>query len=148
MKLLSFDDKLSKFLKHEIESVNNHLPKNRVSLKKAGEGNTIYENREGAQLYINKKEIEILLEICPKDKYKDVYLPILIIRRRDLGRGTYVITGELIDQFLVLKAIKKYEGSWDDFKKENHTPSGMYLYKPNLIDLRKILPTSTIIGFS
>ena len=143
-----FDDKLSKFLKHEIESVNIHLPKKRVSLAHAAQGYNFYVNREDQQLYMDKKEIEILLDICPENKHKDVFLPILIVRRRDLGRGTYIISGELIDQFLVLRALNKFEGSWEDFKKEQLPLSQTYLYKPNLVELRKILPTCTIIGFS
>ncbi len=148
MKFLGFDDKLSKFLKYEIDSVNNHLPKNRVTLQMAEQGHLNYVNRLEDQLYIDKREVQILLELCPKEKYKDVYLPILIIRRRDLGSGTYVITGDLIDQFLVCKAINKYKESWENFKNEDHSPSLTYLYKPNLIELRKVLPTSTVIGFT
>ncbi|NPD87551.1 MAG: DUF61 family protein [Asgard group archaeon] len=145
---MSFDDKLSKYLKYEIDSVNNHLPKKRITLLMAEQGNLYYVNREDAQLYINKKEIQILLELCPKEKHKDVYLPILIIRRRDLGRGTYIISGELIEQFLVSKAINKYKESWENFNNEDHSPSLVYLYKPDLIELRKVLPTSTVIGFA
>ncbi len=148
MELLGFDDKLSKFLKYEIDSVNNHLPKNRVTLQMAEQGHLNYFNRVDDQLYINKEEVQTLLELCPKEKYKDVYLPILIIRRRDLGRGTFVISGELIEQFLVCKAINKYKESWENFKSEDHSPSLTYLYKPDLIELRKVLPTSTVIGFT
>jgi uncharacterized protein (UPF0216 family) len=114
----------------------------------AEQGKLHYINREDALLYINKKEIQLLLELCPKEKYKDVSLPILIIRRRDLGSGTYVITGDLIEQYLVCKAINKYKDSWENFKNEEHSPSLTYLYKPDLIELRKVLPTSTVIGFT
>jgi uncharacterized protein (UPF0216 family) len=148
VEFLGFDDKLSKFLKHEIDSVNLHLPKSRITLQMAEQGNLHYTNREDAQLYINKKEIQMLLNLCPKEKYKDVYLPILIIRRRDLGSGTYVITGELISQFLVCRAVNKYTESWEKFKNEEHSPSLTYLYKPDLIELRKVLPTCTVIGFT
>jgi uncharacterized protein (UPF0216 family) len=145
---VNFNDRLSKFLKHEIESVNIHLPKKRVSLAHAAQGYNFYVNREEQQLYIDKKEIKFLHKICPENKHKDVFLPILIIRRRDLGRGTYIISGELIDQFLVLSAMKKFEGTWEDFKKDQLPLSKTYLYKPDLVELRKVLPTSTIIGFS
>lgn len=131
-----------------MESVNLHLPKSRITLQKAKEGHYHYISREDVELYINKKEIQTLLDLCPEEKYKDVYLPILIIRRRDLGRGIYVISGGLIDQFLVCKAINKYEKSWENFKNEDHSPSLTYLYKPDLVGLRKTLPTSTVIGFS
>ena len=148
MNLVGFDDKLSKFLKHEIDSINLHLPKKKVSLESASQGHNYYMNREDSQLLIDKKEVDLLIEICPKIRIKQVYLPILIIRRRDLGAGTYVIAGELIEQYLVLRAIEKLEISWDQFKDQPDISSSTFLYKPDLIELRKILPTSTIVGFS
>ncbi len=148
MNFVGYDDKLSKFIKHEIDSINVHLPKKRVSLIDAKQGDNFYITRDDSQLYIDKKEVDLLLSICPEEKAKDVLLPILIIRRRDLGRGTYIISGELIEQFLVLKAIKKFDGGWREFRKNSNLSALTFLYKPDLIELRKVLPTSTIIGFS
>ncbi|MFW9852090.1 MAG: DUF61 family protein [Candidatus Thorarchaeota archaeon] len=145
---MSLDDKLSKFLKHEIESVNLHLPKKRVSLEDAIQGKTYYMSREDVELYINKKEVDVLSKICPVRKHKDVFLPILIIRRRDLGKGVYVISGELIEQYLVLKALNKYDKEWDDFRKNPLPTNALFLYKPDLIEIRKILPTGIVIGFT
>ena len=148
MKYLGFDDKLSNFLKHEIDSINSHLPKKRVSLSVALKGYNVYVSNDNIQLYIDKKEIDLILSICPSEKEKDVLLPILIIRRRDLGLGTYVISGELIDQFLILKVLDKFEGSWVEFIEIPHPKHLTFLYKPDLITLRKMLPTSTVIGFA
>ncbi len=148
MKNLEFDDKLSNFLKYEIDSINSHLPKKRVPLNVALKGYNVYVSRDNSQLYIDKKEIDLLLSICPSEKEKEVLLPFLIIRRRDLGSGTYVISGELIDKFLVLKALDKFEGSWGEFVEIPHPKHLTFLYKPDLIALRKILPTSTVIGFA
>lgn len=148
MKYLGFDDKLSNFLKHEIDSINSHLPKKRVPLSVALKGYNVYVSKDNSQLYIDKKEIDLLLSICPSKKENEVLLPFLIIRRRDLGHGTYVISGELIDQFLILKALDKFEGTWVEFI-ENPNPKHLtFLYKPDLITLRKILPTCTVIGFA
>ncbi len=148
MKHLGFDDKLSKFLKYEIDSINLHLPKRRVPLSVADKGHNVYISKDNSQLYIDKKEVDLLLSICPNAKENEVLLPFLIIRRRDLGLGTYVISGELIEQFLILKVLDKYDGSWVEFI-ENPLPKHLtFLYKPDLITIRKILPTSTVIGFA
>ncbi len=77
-----------------------------------------------------------------------VHLPILIIRRRDIGQGTYVISGELIEQYLVLKTLEKIEIDWNKFLEKQLASKDIYLYKPDLIQIRKRLPTSTVIGFS
>jgi uncharacterized protein (UPF0216 family) len=147
VKYLGFDDKLSNFLKHEIDSINLHLPKKRVPLSLANKGYNVYISRDNSQLHINKKEIDLLLSICPTKKENEVLLPFLIIRRRDLGLGTYAISGELIDQFLVLKVLDKFKGTWVEFI-DNPLPKHLtFLYKPDIITLRKLLPTSTVIGF-
>ena len=148
MTFLVFDDKLSNFLKHEIDSINMHLPKKRVSLDLALKGYNIYVCKDNSQLYIDKKEIEKINSICPKNKHKEVFLPFLIVRRRDLGKGTYVISGELIDQYIVLQILEKTDKKWDDFLKNPLPKHLTFLYKPDIINLRKELPTSTVIGFA
>ncbi len=145
---LGFDDKLSNFLKHEIDSINMHLPKKRVTLEQALKGYNYYVSRENIQLYIDKKEIDLLHSLCPQELFTSVQLPILIIRRRDIGQGTYVISGELIEQYLVLKTLEKIEIDWAKFLEEQIASKEIYLYKPDLIQVRKKLPTSTVIGFS
>lgn len=145
---LEFDDKLSNFLKHEIDSINMHLPKKRVTLEQALKGYNYYVSRENNQLYIDKKEIDLLQSLCPQELFTSVQLPILIIRRRDIGQGTYVISGELIEQYLVLKTLEKIEIDWAKFLEEQIASKEIYLYKPDLIQVRKKLPTSTVIGFS
>ena len=148
MIFLGFDDKLGNFLKHEINSINLHLPKKRLSLSLAIKGYNTYVCKDNSQINIDDKEIQKLLEFCPEDKLNEVFLPLLIIRRRDLGRGAYVISGELIEQFMILKALEKYDGTWDDFIKNPIPKHLSFLYKPDLITLRKVLPTSTVIGFA
>ncbi len=145
---LGFDDKLSNFLKHEIDSINMHLPKKRVTLEQALKGYNYYVSRENNQFYIDKKEIKLLQSLCPQDMISSVHLPILIIRRRDIGQGTYVISGELIEQYLVLKTLEKIEIDWNKFLEKQLASKDIYLYKPDLIQIRKRLPTSTVIGFS
>ncbi len=148
VKSLGFDDKLTNFLKYEIDSINKHLPKKRTSLDMALKGFNLYVSMENNQIHIDKNEIKYLQELCPEEKLKNVHLPIIIIRRRDLGSGTYVISGELLEQYLILKALDKTTEDWETFLKEKHSTKLFFLYKPDLIKLRKTLPTSTVIGFS
>ncbi len=142
-----FDDKLSKILKHEILEINSHLPTKRVSLSAAFDGKTEYIRRDNSKVSIDQKEIELLNSLCPPIKRKSVLLPIIIVRRRNLGAGAYVITGELVEQYLVLKVLGKIEDDWISFKDSNEGKLSI-LYKPELTELRKKLPTSTVLGFS
>lgn len=142
-----FDDKLSKILKHEILAINSHLPTKRISLSAAFDGKTEYTTRDNSKVSIDQKEIEILNSLCPPSRRRSVLLPIIVIRRRNLGAGAYVITGELVAQYLVLKALNKIEDDWKGFKDSNEGKLSI-LYKPELTELRKKLPTCTVLGFS
>ena len=140
-------DKFTKILDHEIESVNMHLPRKRISLQEAIiEEKNHYVARDGTKLFIDPKEIELLREFCPKNKMRDLFLPILIIRRRELGSGVYAVAGELIDEYVVARAIGTYDGSWLEYLENRKNP--LYIYKPQLLLLRKKLRTATVIGFA
>lgn len=125
-----------------------HLPKKRVSLRLALEGYNYYISKENTKLYIDKNEVELISSLCPEEKTSSLLLPILIVRRRDIGQGTYVISGELVEQYVVLLALDKISKDWKTWLKEQSSSKEVYLYKPDLISLRKKLPTSTVIGFS
>jgi len=145
--LVLFDDKLSKILKYEISAINSHLPTKRVSLSAAIDGKREYVRRDNSKVSIDQKEIELLNSLCPPSKRKSVLLPIIIVRRRNLGAGAYVITGELVAQYLVLKALGKIEDDWINFM-DSYKGKLSILYKPELSELRKKLPTCTVLGFS
>jgi uncharacterized protein (UPF0216 family) len=125
-----------------------HLPKKRITLELALKGYNYYVSRENNKLYIDMQEVELIYSLCPAEKVSSIHLPILIIRRRDVGTGTYVISGELIEQYIVLKALEKIDVDWKKWLEEHPSSKDIYLYKPDLISIRKKLPTSTVIGFS
>ena len=79
-------------------------------------------------------------------RMRDLFLPILIIRRRELGSGVYAVAGELIDEYVVARAIGAYDGSWLEYLENRKNP--LYIYKPQLLLLRKKLRTATVIGFA
>ena len=139
--------KLENFLKYELENINKHLPRKRIPLNKGMKENT-YVSKGNDKISIDPREIQFLQSLCPKDKLNSVYLPIIIVRRRDLGEGAYIISGESIEEFLVLKAINKWEGDWSEFLKEKEKRRYFYLYKPDLLEIRKKLSTCTVIAFS
>jgi len=142
-----YGDKIEKFLKYELDNINKHLPRKRILLKKGLEENT-YVSKGNDKISIDPREIQFLQSLCPENKLNSVYLPIIIVRRRDLGEGAYIISGESIEEFLVLKAINKWKGDWEEFLKEKEKRHYFYLYKPDLLEIRKKLSTCTVIAFS
>lgn len=136
-----------KFIENQIENLNLHLPKKRISLHAAIENEIKkYIAKDGTELVIDPKEIALLKEICPKSKLEAVFLPIIIIRRRDLGQGVFTVAGEIIEEYLIAKVIGLYEKEWDEYLKERK--KDLYLYKPHIIEIRKKLRTATVIGFA
>ncbi len=142
-----FGDKTFKVINYDIQSINNHLPKKRLSLLDAIKGKNTYRSRDNYELLIDRKEIELLASICPKEKLSSVYLPVIILRRRDLDRGTYVIGGELVEAFLVLKVIGKFKGKLSEFV-EKYRDSAVYITSLEVIEIKKKLSTVITIAFA
>ncbi len=142
-----FGDKTSSFLQKELDTLNDHLPKKRILFKDSLKGQN-YISKNGQSLYITKKELVELEIICPKDKIDTLMVPFMILRRRDYGAGAYIISGDMIEQYIILKIIGKYTSSWDEYAKgERETIHPRILYKPDIIEIRKKLPTCVVIGF-
>ena len=77
----------------EIESALNVTVK-RITLKEALEGELPEIVPSGEKLYISYADILDLAKIVPEEKYDEVLLPIVLIRRIDLGPGVFVYSKE------------------------------------------------------
>ena len=100
------DDKLSKFLQIEIDQINTHLPSKPVKLSVL-DGLKIqgYKSRDGNFTYFSTNEINQIKNMIPKDFWKHIQLPIIILRRRDLGTGAFTIGGTEENSYVTEKIL-------------------------------------------
>ncbi len=140
-------DWLEKFLDAELSNLNLHLPLKRKSLEdllKEDEPQVILKNREIH--YFDKKEIEKIASILPKYVHPQFYLPIILLRVVDYGKGVYTINEGKRGLFVLLKLT----GETDDFYELFMTRESnkKFLNPLDIVKIRKALPTTTVIGFA
>ncbi|MGY5874816.1 MAG: DUF61 family protein [Candidatus Thorarchaeota archaeon] len=140
----SFFDKV---LEQEIDSVNDHLPRKRISLKDIVDSEVFeYETRGGEFSAFRREEIERLTSIVPSRLYSEVRLPIVILRRMDLGRGIHTISGGKVELFLVNGLIVgDVDLRWDEI---GSWEPNERLARPQVQVLRRKLPSTTCMGFT
>ena len=136
---------IDKILEHEIDSINDHMPLSRESLKTILKSETPkYRTRAGEESIIKKEEILEISNEVPSRFHEDIKIPIVILRRMDYGPGIYTVAGGKPELFLVHRFLGYVDLGWNQLAswKPNER-----LMRPQVQILRRRLPSSTCIGF-
>ncbi|RLE48453.1 MAG: hypothetical protein DRJ18_01985 [Candidatus Methanomethylicota archaeon] len=135
---------LNKIWKADIERINDHLPKEFKALSQLLESPTpMVKTKSGSQIIFDKEELERLSEIIPENLHDKLKLPIVLLRRIDLGRGVFQVLGDKVEAYVVLKVL----GS-EGVQSVEEVALPVYLYRPQVFKLRRKLRTSIVIGFA
>ena len=127
------------YLKKQIQNLNRHLPKGRVSLSALLEQEKPrVENQDGSTHRFKRKELEDLADLVPEEKHADLRLPIIIRISPGLGRGTAKVSGKIEKE-----VFEKILGKEHDEEEENE----LLIYRPEMREIRKRLPTTTQYAF-
>ena len=132
-------------LKEEIRKLNTHLPRDRKTLEKLlAEDKPRVEAIDGSPIPFKKKELAELARIVPKKLHKKIYLPFLILRRMDLGKSIYVVSGSKIEEFAVKKMLDLTALPFEEFEKDKEP---LHLYRPYVSQLVREFHSLVVIGF-
>ena len=74
-----------------------------------------------------------------------VKLPIVLLRRRDLGAGAFTLLGDVYEEYALAKLVNDFEGTFADFK-ESKDPF-LVFYKPQVSDLMRRFHSVITVGF-
>ncbi len=141
---------IDKIIERDIDSVNEHLPKKRVLLKDLLDADEpAYETKDGKMSAFKKDELIAIASDVPTEFHSEIMLPIVILRRMDLGPGMYAIAGSKVELFIVHRAIQKVVGHVDlDWSGFQSWTANERLARPEVRVLRKTLQSTTCIGFT
>jgi hypothetical protein len=120
-----------------IKRLNAHIPKNRKTLAQLlDEEEPSVEASDGSKIYFRRQDLEKLAENIPRELYGSLRLPIILVRRIELGKGVYVISGGEAERRVVLSmlGIRGIKGE-------------AYLYRPQVSELISKLKSLVTIGF-
>ena len=136
-----------KMIQREIDAANDHLPKETVALSDVIRTKPPhYVTRGGEVSVFRAEEIEMLSKEVPVELQCEVRLPIVVLRRTDLGPGIFTVAGCRAELFLVQRVIVGHvDLGWD---KLNHWKPVDTIYRRNVQTLRRRLPSTTCLGFT
>ncbi len=136
-----------KMIQREIDAANDHLPKETVALcDLIRTKSPHYVSRGGEVSVFRTEEIEMLSREVPIELQCEVKLPIIVLRRTDLGPGIFTVAGGRVELFLVQRIIVgQVDLGWD---KLNCWKPIDTIYRRNVKTLRRRLPSTTCLGFT
>jgi len=125
---------LERLLEEELRLANKHLPYRKISLREAlSKERPEIVLRDGSRHLLDRRELHLLRDLLGYDR--DLELPIIIYY---LGRGIYMVSGR--DNVAI---VSKVLGRGEVLKSDS-----IYLSRPEVIDLRMVLRTTTTIVFA
>jgi len=132
-------------LGRELRKLNTHLPKQRRSLKQLlTETEPTLAAMDGSTIVLKKEEIEELGQIVPLEYHDSVRLPIIVLRRMELGKSVYTVSGERVEEFTVKKILGRTDADYHAIHFENDP---FFLYRPDVSELIGRFHSLVVIGF-
>ena len=141
----TLDRTFDALLSRELRKLNTHLPKQRRTLKDLlAEENPTIPTMDGSLILMKKAEIEELAKIVPPEHHANLKLPLIVLRRMELGRSVYTIAGDRVEEFTVKKILGRTSAGYHAMYSD-HDP--LFLYRPDVSDLIRRFHTLVVIGF-
>ena len=135
-----------KILKDELRRLNAHLPKARRGLKELlSEDPPSVPTVDGKKIVMNLDELKELAKALPEQAMERVKLPLVMLRRTELGPGSFVLLGDKMEEFALSRVLGTFEGGYEDFKREWATAK--VFYKPQVSELLRRFHSLVVIGF-
>ena len=131
-------------LEHEIDTLNDHLPRARIRLSDLlKEENPHFTTRSGEKSIFKLEELEWLAKEVPKQYHYTIRLPIVLLRRLDYGPGIHSVSGNKTELFMIHRILGYVDLEWE---KLAAWKSVEQLARPQVQILRQKMPTTTSLG--
>jgi uncharacterized protein (UPF0216 family) len=132
-------------LGEELRRLNNHLPKQRLTLTELLKSDSpTVATVDGSSIIINKSELQELAKIVPAEYHDRVKLPIIILRRMELGKSVHTVVGERIEEFTIKKILGLTN---DEYHQMYKGQESMFLYRPQVVELLRRFHSLIVVGF-
>jgi len=133
-------------VQNELRKLNTHLPKNRKTIRELlAEDPPTVSSVGGEKVTMKKTEVETLSAELPEALRDKVRLPIVLLRRRELGAGAFTLLGDWYEEYALSKVLGDYNGTLEDF--ERSRDSSKVFYKPQVSELMRRFHSLIVVGF-
>ncbi len=133
-------------LRDDMRRLNSHLPKSRRTLKELlNDPDPQVPAASGDLIKMKKHELEELSHSLPTEADTRVRLPIVILRRRDLGTGAFTVMGDRYEEYAMSLLAASFQGSFEQFREQKSDP--VLLFKPQISLLMRRFHSLLVLGF-
>jgi len=133
-------------LGEEMRRLNAHLPKKRLLVKDLlNEEAPSVPTVDGGKIAMKKPELEEFAASIPTELQDRVKLPLVLMRRSELGPGAFTLLGDLAEEFALSRIAKGFAGTYEEFKRARGKEC--LFYKPQVSDLMRRFHSLLVIGF-
>jgi uncharacterized protein (UPF0216 family) len=140
-----FDKMLNYIWKHDVNKLNDHLPSKTVALSELlSLRQPAIKTRDGTNFWIDKDELKRIASLVPSRLHTELHLPIILIRRMDLGEGIFSIGGGKLEAYFAAKMLGITQEPFDHYESADIP---QYIYRPQVQELRRKLRSLSVIGF-
>ncbi len=140
------DNLVDTVLKDEIRRLNMHLPKKRETVRELlADENPSVPCVDGSRIVMKRDEIESLASSLPQSFPDKVKLPLVLLRRIDLGPGAFTMLGDTAEEFALSILTGGGQGGLEEFRRNQTSPA--IFYKPQISELMRRFHSLIVIGF-
>jgi len=133
-------------LQNELRKLNKHLPKNRKTIRELlAEEQPSVSTVGGEKANMKKSEVEALSAGLPDELRDKVRLPLVLLRRRELGPGAFTLLGDPNEEYAVSNILGEYNGTLAEFQRSRQSPT--VFYKPQVSELTRRFHSLVVVGF-
>jgi len=132
-------------LRDEMRRLNAHLPRKRLTISELLTLETPWvPSVDGGKIVMKRAELESLAKSLPEDLLARVKLPLVLLRRTDLGLGAFVLLGDRVEEYVVFRMVAASNITLEEFR-DQITPC--VFYKPQVSELLRRFHSLIVIGF-
>jgi uncharacterized protein (UPF0216 family) len=133
-------------IREEIRRLNAHLPKKRQSLTELlAQETPSVPSVDGGKIVMKKAELQGLAAALPENLLDRVRLPLVFLRRTDLGPGAFTLLGDSAEELAISTLITDTKESLEEFRRKHTTPT--VFYKPHVSELVRRFHSLIVMGF-
>jgi len=133
-------------LRDEMRRLNAHLPKKRQTVRELlSQESPSVPTVDGNRIVMKMAEIEELSRLLPEAIWDRVKLPLVVLRRTELGAGAFTLLGDSNEEYALSIVLKGFAGTLDEFKRAGKGP--VVFYKPEISELLRRFHSLIVIGF-
>jgi uncharacterized protein (UPF0216 family) len=133
-------------LRDDMRRLNSHLPKSRRTLKELlNDPAPQVPAASGDSIKMKKHELQQLSHSLPAEADTRLRLPIVMLRRRDLGPGAFTVMGDRYEEYAMSLLVGSFQGSFEQFREQKSDP--VLLFKPQISLLMRRFHSLLVLGF-